>query len=86
MWRDFITFYLMQATTTSLITFNIWAVSHTHHLESLISNAIYASVLFVCVRRISHTDDQHALVCGVGYVAGSLTGTTIGMLIPRWLS
>lgn len=77
--REFFLFFFIQLASYSILTVNFRAVAHDQIPRALITDGINATFSFFVIRRISKSDDS--IVGWAGYVAGSLVGTTIGMLV-----
>ncbi len=77
--KDFILFFLVQAVSYSILTVNFRAVAAGHLSVTLVTDALNATLSFFVIRRIAKSDDS--IVGWLGYLFGSLVGTTIGMLV-----
>lgn len=77
--KEFGLFFLIQATSYSLITYNFRSIAVGNIPAALVSDAINASLGFFVIRRIARSEDS--LIGWAGYLLGSLVGTTIGMLV-----
>lgn len=76
--KTFILFTLVQSIAYVVLVYNFRVIALGDIKKALITDAIYASIFFLLVKRISKDDSWAALV---GYVVGSLIGTYLGMII-----
>lgn len=79
--RLFAIFFFIQIISYSLLTVNFRAVAQGNLLSSLLTDGINASFAFFIIRKIAKSEDT--LSGFLGYVTGSLVGTTIGMYISK---
>jgi hypothetical protein len=81
--KNFVLFFLAQATSYALVTLGFRGVAAGPHQLPLIlgTDAINASLGFFVIRRISTSASGESIVGWLGYLLGSLVGTTIGMMV-----
>lgn len=79
--KEFIFFFVVQAVGYALLTYNFRSLAAGRLTATLASDAVNAGFGFVVIRRIAKSDDS--LAAFAGYVAGSLGGTYIGMVITQ---
>lgn len=70
---------LCQAASYALLTLNFRSIAAGHVAVALMTDGCNASLAFFILRRIIKADDSTPQF--IGYLAGSLLGTTIGMYI-----
>jgi hypothetical protein len=81
MTREFFIYFLIQLCSYAILTVNFRAVAQGKLIPSLASDAINASFAFFVIRRIAKSEDS--TVGWLGYVLGSLVGTTLGLYVSR---
>lgn len=77
--KDALLVCLGQILAYTLICYNIRAVAQADYLGTALSDAIFATVNFLIIRRITKTDDAMHIWCG--YVVGSVIGSLLGIYI-----
>lgn len=71
-------FAVMQFIMYSVLVYNLRVISQNKLAEAMVSDAIYATLLFYVIHKIAKSDSNWAWL---GYVIGSLAGTWVGMHI-----
>lgn len=79
--KDALLFFFAQAISYALITLSMRGVAAGIQQLPLIllTDGINVTLSFFVIRRIAHSEDS--IVGWLGYLAGSLVGTTVGMLV-----
>lgn len=78
--RNPLIFFACQALSYGIVTYQWRAIAHDRLAIVLLTDAINCSLAFFVMKRIAHNDSSKT--DWLGYLAGSLVGTTIGMLLP----
>lgn len=78
MFKTFLVFTLVQAFAYLVLVYNFRMIASQNIKWALLTDGIYATLFFLIVRKIAKDESWPA---GVGYVAGSLIGTYLGMVV-----
>jgi len=76
---EFITYCLIQIANYSLLTTNFRAIAKGNLPMALTTDGLNATLTFFVIRKIAKSDDS--TIGWLGYLTGSLIGTTLGMLM-----
>lgn len=79
--KDFLLFFTLQALSYCIVTINFRAVAHGNLAVALLTDAFNASFSFFIIRRIARAKNEESYIGWLGYLCGSLLGTTAGMYI-----
>lgn len=71
--------FFIQIISYSLLCINFRAVANTDYHEAAITDFMLASMSFFIIRKIARSED--ALHQWLGYVAGSVTGSYVGIYL-----
>jgi hypothetical protein len=77
--KTFLTYAGTQFLAYSILIFNIRMVAQHKVMLALMTNALYATILFCVIHKISH--DKSGIAPWAGFVVGSVMGTWLGMSI-----
>ena len=77
----FCTYAAVQILSYSLLTVNFRAIASGRLPLALLTDGINASLSFFIIRRIAKSEDS--FIGWLGYLTGSLIGTTLGMWIDQ---
>jgi hypothetical protein len=78
--KEFITLFVIQVISYSLLCINFRAVAQAHYIQSAITDFIIATLSFFVIRKIAKSEDTfHGWA---GYAFGGVVGSFLGI----WLS
>lgn len=78
--KEFITLFIIQVISYSLLCINFRAVAQAHYIQSAITDFIIATLSFFVIRKIAKSEDTfHGWA---GYALGGVVGSFLGI----WLS
>jgi len=78
--KEALTLFAIQIVSYSLLCINFRAVANTEYHHAALTDFMLASLSFFVIRKIARSED--ALHQWIGYVAGSVAGSYLGI----WLS
>ena len=81
MLKEFSTYAAVQLLSYFILTINFRAVASNRLPTALFTDGVNATLSFFIIRRIAKSDDS--TVGWLGYLCGSLIGTTLGMWFDK---
>lgn len=76
--NQFATYCLIQMANYAVLTYNFRSIAAGSLPKALMSDGLNAVLTFVVIKKIANDNSWSA---GIGYVVGSLIGTTFGMCL-----
>lgn len=79
--KTFCTYAGIQILGYTVLVYNFRVIADKRIVEAMVSDALYAALTFFFLRKFMKEADNYVAL--VGYVAGSVIGTAIGMKVGK---
>lgn len=82
--RNFILLFLNQFILYALWCVDVYFVAHTNYLLAASSDALYGTLTFMVIKKIS--TNENTLSGYFGYILGGVAGTILGIFLSKLLN